>query len=113
VEISRWLRSSPPKAPEFLAHFRGGIFSSGARLAAAKARGIRLGRNGADRLAPVYRAEAAERARQLAPLLVELKGAGMSARQMASELTARRIATPNGARWHAQTILRMIDRAGC
>src|SRR5262249_29400720 len=32
-------------------------------LAAAKARGIRLGRNAAERLAPAYRAEAIERAR--------------------------------------------------
>ena len=31
-------------------------------LAAAKARGVRLGRNGADSLAPRYRDEAAERA---------------------------------------------------
>ena len=84
-----------------------------AALQAAKARGIRLGSNGADRLAPTYRAEAVERARQLAPLLAELKGAGMSARQMAAELTARGIVTPNGARWHAQSILRMINRAGC
>src|SRR5207245_7588888 len=37
-------------------------------LAAAKARGTRLGCNGADRLAPAYRAEAVERARQLAPV---------------------------------------------
>jgi DNA invertase Pin-like site-specific DNA recombinase len=81
-------------------------------LAAAKTRGIRLGRNGADRLAPTYRAEAVERARQLAPLLTELKGAGMSARRMAAELTTRGIATPSGGRWHAQTVLRMIDRAG-
>jgi len=81
-------------------------------LAAAKARGIRLGRNGADRLAPANRADAIERARQLAPVLAELRGAGMSARQMAAELTARKIATPGGGRWHAQTVLRMIDRAG-
>jgi IS5 family transposase len=67
----------------------------------------------ADRLAPAYRAEAAERARQLAPILAELKSAGLSARRMAGELTARGIATPSGGRWHAQTILRMIDRAGC
>jgi DNA invertase Pin-like site-specific DNA recombinase len=80
-------------------------------LAAAKARGIRLGRNGADHLAPAYRAEAVERARQLAPLLTELKGAGMSARQMAVELTARGILTPTGARWHAQTVLRTLARA--
>jgi DNA invertase Pin-like site-specific DNA recombinase len=77
-------------------------------LAAAKVRGIRLGRNGADRLAPAYRAEAAERARKLAPLLA----AGMSARQMAAELTARGILTPTGARWHAQTVLRVLGRAG-
>jgi DNA invertase Pin-like site-specific DNA recombinase len=81
-------------------------------LAAAKTRGTRLGRNGADRLAPAYRAEAVERARQLAPVLAELKDAGMSARRMAAELTARGIPTPTGGRWHAQTVLRMIDRAG-
>jgi DNA invertase Pin-like site-specific DNA recombinase len=39
-----------------------------AALQAAKARGVRLGRNGADRLAPAYHAEAMERARQLAPI---------------------------------------------
>jgi DNA invertase Pin-like site-specific DNA recombinase len=81
-----------------------------AALQAAKARGMRLGRNGADRLAPAYRAEAIERARQLAPLLAELKSAGMSARQMAVQLTARGIPTPTGARWHAQTVIRMLDR---
>ena len=80
-------------------------------LAAAKARGIRLGRNAAERLAPAYRAEAIERARKLAPLLAELKSAGLSVRQMASELTARGILTPTGARWHAQTVIRVLDRA--
>jgi DNA invertase Pin-like site-specific DNA recombinase len=78
-------------------------------LAAAKARGVRLGRNGADRLAPAYRAEAIERARQLAPVLAELRAAGMSARQMAAELTARGIPTPDGGRW--QAVIRMIGRA--
>ena len=81
-------------------------------LVAAKSRGIRLGRNGADRLAPRDREEAAERARQLAPILSELKGAGMSARQMAAQLIARGVATPNGGRWHAATVLRALDRAG-
>ena len=81
-------------------------------LAAAKLRGIRLGRNGAERLAPAYRAEAMERARQLAPLLAELKGTGMSARQMSAELTNRGIPTPKGAGWHTQTVIRMLDRAG-
>jgi DNA invertase Pin-like site-specific DNA recombinase len=84
-----------------------------AALQAAKARGIRLGRNGADRLAPANRAEAIERARQLAPVLTELRAAGMSARRIAAELTARGIPTPNGATWHSQSIIRMIARAGC
>jgi DNA invertase Pin-like site-specific DNA recombinase len=83
-----------------------------AALRAAKARGIRLGRNGADRLAPTYRAAAIERARQLAPVLSDMRNAGMSARQMASELTGRGIPTPTCARWHAQTVIRMLDRAG-
>jgi DNA invertase Pin-like site-specific DNA recombinase len=70
-------------------------------LAAAKARGARLGRNGADRLAPAYRAEAVQRARQLAPVLTEMKSAGLSARQMAAELTLRGIQTP-----HRRTVAR-------
>src|ERR1700726_4647050 len=81
-------------------------------LRAAKVRGVRLGRNGADRLAPAYRAQALDRARQLFPVLAELKRAGMSARRMAAELTARGILTPTGARWHAQTVLRVLGRAG-
>jgi hypothetical protein len=35
-----------------------------------------------------------QRARQLAPVLAALKGAGMSARQMSAELTNRGIPTP-------------------
>jgi DNA invertase Pin-like site-specific DNA recombinase len=81
-------------------------------LAAAKLRGIRLGRNGAERLAPAYRGQATERARQLTPVLAELKRAGMSARQMSAELISRGIPTPKGARWHAQTVIRVLDRAG-
>ena len=81
-------------------------------LAAAKARGIRLGRYAAERLAPAHRAAAMERARQLAPVLTRLKDAGMSARQMAAELTARGVPTPTGAKWHGQTVIRMLDRAG-
>src|ERR1700730_6273305 len=46
------------------------------------------------------------------PLLAELKRAGMAARQMAAEFTARGILTPTGARWHAQTVLRVLGRAG-
>jgi DNA invertase Pin-like site-specific DNA recombinase len=82
-----------------------------AALQAAKARGVRLGRHGADRLAPAYRAEAVERARELAPKLIEFKHAGLSARQMAARLTELGIPTVAGGRWHAQTVIRMMERA--
>jgi DNA invertase Pin-like site-specific DNA recombinase len=45
-----------------------------AALQAAKTRGIRLGRNGAERLAPANDAAAADRARQLADILAKLTG---------------------------------------
>ena len=53
-----------------------------AALQAAKARGTRLGRNGAERLAPNNKAAAMKRAEQLKPVLGELVAAGMSARQI-------------------------------
>ena len=46
-------------------------------------------------------------------MLAKLKETGMSARRMAAELTARGIPTPNGAKWHGQTVRRMINRVGC
>jgi DNA invertase Pin-like site-specific DNA recombinase len=82
-----------------------------AALQAAKARGVRLGRNGAERLAPQYRDEAIERARQLAPVLRQFKEDGLSARQMAVRLTERHIPTVAGGRWHPQTVLRLLERA--
>jgi len=70
-----------------------------AALQAAKRRGVVLGRNGAEVLAPANRAAAMERACPLTPILAELTGAGMSIRQIAAELTARGIPTAGGGRW--------------
>jgi DNA invertase Pin-like site-specific DNA recombinase len=78
-------------------------------LQAAKARGTRLGRN-AERLAPIYRERANERARQLGPLLLELRAGGLSAQRMAMELNCRQVPTPMGAKWHAQTVIRTLRR---
>lgn len=75
-----------------------------AALQAAKARGARLGRNGAERLAPNNKAAAMNRAEQLKHVFGELVAAGMSARQIAAELTARGVPTPRGGRWHPQTV---------
>ncbi len=80
-------------------------------LQAAKARGVKLGRNGIECLAPANRAAAIERAARLKPTLLELIGAGMSVRQIVAELTSRGISTPHGGRWHPQTVARIIKRA--
>lgn len=82
-----------------------------AALQAAKRRGVRLGRNGADRLAPENREAAMQRAKTLAPLLNKLKLSGLSARQLACELNDRKLPTQLGGKWHAQTILRIMKRA--
>jgi len=79
-----------------------------ATLQAAKARGIELGRN-AKRLAPRYREQAIERARQLEPTLIQMHRAGLSARRMATELNSRQVPTPKSAKWHAQTVIRAMN----
>lgn len=79
-------------------------------LQAAKARGVRLGRYGAERLAPANRAAAIERAKQLQPVLADLAATGISARRIAAELTKRGAATPRGGHWHPTTIGRLLSR---
>ena len=80
-----------------------------AALQAAKARGVRLGRN-AERLASANRATAMDRARQIEHVLAELNRSGMTTREIAVELTARGITTPRGGRWHPQTVRRVMER---
>ena len=77
-----------------------------ASLAAAKARGVKLG--GANAQSELAAKEARERAEQLRPLFVEL--AGLSTRKAAEELNRRGIATPEGRKWYAATVLRVRDR---
>jgi DNA invertase Pin-like site-specific DNA recombinase len=81
-----------------------------AALQAAKRRGVVLGRNGTERLAPANRAAAMDRACPLKPILAELTSAGLSMRAIASELTARGVPTPRGGRWHPQTVTRILER---
>jgi DNA invertase Pin-like site-specific DNA recombinase len=80
-----------------------------AALQAAKARGVRLGRN-AERLAPANHAAALDRADHIKGLLAELNRSGMTTREIAAELTARGIMTPRGGRWHPQTVRRVMER---
>ena len=78
-----------------------------AGLAAAKARGVRLGNPA---LAAKNAADAAERDKALRPVLAELESKGMSANAIATELNARKVPTPRGGVWHAQSVIRMQRR---
>ncbi len=80
-------------------------------LRAAKARGVKLGRHGAEHLSVLNKAAALERAKCLAPVLADMKLRRLSSRAIALELTERGIATPSGGRWHPQTVMRALDRA--
>ena len=80
-------------------------------LQAAKARGVRLGRHGAEHLSVLNKANAQERARSLAPLLADMKLRGLSSRAIAAELTTLGVATAAGGQWHPQTVMRALSRA--
>jgi DNA invertase Pin-like site-specific DNA recombinase len=77
-----------------------------ASLAAAKARGVKLG--GANAQSELAAKEAQDRAEELRLLFTEL--AKLSARKAAQELNRRGIATPAGGKWHAVTVLRVRQR---
>lgn len=79
-----------------------------AALAAAKARGTKLGRHGAEVLSVRHKAEAVERAQHLAPIFAELTG--MSSRAAAAELNRRGIPTPTGGEWHPMQVQRTRQR---
>jgi DNA invertase Pin-like site-specific DNA recombinase len=79
-----------------------------AGLAAAKARGVKLGGPRLPAINEARQASAAARAQTIAPILAEL--ASMSARAAAAELNARRVETPSGAPWSAKTVIRARER---
>jgi DNA invertase Pin-like site-specific DNA recombinase len=75
-------------------------------LAAAKARGVKLGGTNAQSIA--NRDEANQRAKAMRPILRDL--ADLSANAAAAELNRRGIATPQGGHWHALTVIRLRQR---
>ena len=93
-----------------VAKFETGLISerTKAALKAAKARGVRLGRHGAEVLAPKYHAEAIQRAKQLAPIIRELRGYSLS--RIAAELNKRKVTTPRGGRWDHSSVRNVLQR---
>ena len=81
-----------------------------AALKAAKARGVRLGRHGAEVLAPQYRSEAHQRAQELQPIIAALKSKDLSLAKIAGELNKRKVATPRGGRWDHSSVRNVLNR---
>jgi DNA invertase Pin-like site-specific DNA recombinase len=87
-----------------------------AALAAAKARGVKLG---GPKLAEARKAgvaaimEAAERhAANVLPIIRDVQKAGAGTlREIAEALNARGVATARGGRWHAMTVRSVLGRA--
>ncbi len=75
-------------------------------LAAAKARGVKLG--GIRPKQVIARQEAVDRAEALRPILTELPS--LSHRALARELNARGIPTPQGKAWSPVTVIRLRKR---
>ena len=81
-----------------------------AALKAAKARGVKLGRYGAEVLAPRYCEEARQRAKKLEPIIHELQKKGYSRNRIAAELNQRKVPTPRGGRWDHSTVRNVLER---
>jgi len=84
-----------------------------AALAAAKARGVKLGVTGPTNLRPNLEArqEAARRFRErMRPVLEGFTARGLSQRQMVAELNGLGIKTPRGGEWRLKQVQRVIAR---
>jgi DNA invertase Pin-like site-specific DNA recombinase len=84
-----------------------------AALAAAKARGVRLGTPNTQCLAQERRAAADAHARKLHAVLAELWVAGITnIREIAAVLNARGIPASRGGQWHPTSVQRLLARCG-
>jgi DNA invertase Pin-like site-specific DNA recombinase len=81
-----------------------------AALKAAKARGVSLGRHGAEVLAPKYRQEAHQRAKELEPIIRELQEKGYSRNRIAQELNKRKVPTPRRGQWDHSSVRNVLKR---
>ncbi|MDR5811190.1 recombinase family protein [Caballeronia sp. LZ019] len=84
-------------------------------LAAAKARGVRLGVAGPTNLKPnleVRQRAANAFADKLAGVITGFRSRNLSQREMVAQLNALGIRTPNGGTWHRGQLCRLLERIG-
>jgi DNA invertase Pin-like site-specific DNA recombinase len=118
-----------PEANRFVLHIMAAVAEQEGRaisertkaaLAAAKARGVKLGwsiperaseqRQAARKGAAVNKARALVHAENVLPVIRQIKGTGASLRQIADELNARGIKTVRGGLWYATTVRNIMAR---
>jgi DNA invertase Pin-like site-specific DNA recombinase len=116
-----------PEANRFLLHVMAAVAEHEAQaisdrtkaaLAAAKARGVKLGwsipervfeqRQAAKKGAAVNKARALTHAENVLPVIEQIRAGGASLRQIAAELNARGITTARGGKWYATTVRNII-----
>jgi DNA invertase Pin-like site-specific DNA recombinase len=116
-----------PEANRFLLHVMAAVAEQEGRaisertkaaLAAAKARGVKLGwsspervaeqRQAAKKGAAVNNARAATFAANIFPVIERIRAGGGSLRQIAAELNARGIKTARGGEWYATTVRNIL-----
>lgn len=130
---AKFTAADMPEADEFTVHILAAVAQrerkliserTTAALAAAKARGVKLGNpNGAEpfrraakgtgaAVAAVQR-NAAARAEEYAEIIADARAAGaVSLSALARELNERGILTARGGRWYASTVRNLVSRTG-
>ena len=95
-----------------MAELEAGLISerTKAALKAAKAKGVQLGRHGAEVLAPKYREEARQRAKELEPIIREFQEKGYSRNRIATELNKRKVPTPRCGQWDHSSVRNVLKR---
>lgn len=116
---SEFVAADNPHANKFTIHILGAVAEferdqisarTKAALAAAKARGVELGRNGAE-LAKANAATADAFAIEVRPHVDNAREAGhTSVRAIAAELNRKGIQTAAGGKWHPTTVQRLLER---
>lgn len=81
-------------------------------LAAAKARGVRLGNPKLAALNRDHGRQARAFTSKVGPTLEAYRQQGLSQRQMLAALNECGVPAPRGGRWHAQTLTRVLKRLG-
>ena len=83
-----------------------------AALAAAKARGVKLGgaRPEAEARHKAVRDEADARAKTIAPTITSMRESGSTWEQIAMQLNAMNVPTARGGKWYGKTVLNAANR---